>query len=266
MSLYMVLLIQSSEIQFSGNEIPPPTVPVLLFKRGFVWCLLWTQRWGWVVVIWWHHSGTGSSAFRTSWSTSEGSDLPFLPPRSTDTRPGEVWVFLCPSAQGFNVGWHHFRELSQWERRKLQVYLFSGVKWILYLMFCSPWPSISFVLEFMHGLKYPSWPVNSIKVHLAAVTGHHPFFWELFGVLCLPFSAVYEAWSNDYFISVVFRLHACISLRCFLWGSFTPCLLLYLSIKVALVVTVTSARSGGWDSGLEGWSVSCSLHSWQSGE
>lgn len=148
----------------------------------------------------------------------------------------------------------------------LQVYLFSGVKWILYLMFCSPWPSISFVLEFMHGLKYPSWPVNSIKVHLAAVTGHHPFFWELFGVLCLPFSAVYEAWSNGYFISVVFRLHACISLRCFLWGSFTPCLLLYLSIKVALVVTVTSARSGGWDSGLEGWSVSCSLHSWQSGE
>lgn len=142
----MVLLIQSSEIQFSGNEIPPSTVPVLLFKRGFVWCLLWMQRWGWVVVIWWHHSGTGSSAFRTSWSTSEGSDLPFQPSRSIDTRPGEAWVFQCPSAQGFNVGWHHFRVLSQWERRKHCSRCIYLVEWNEFFISCSALPGLPFPL------------------------------------------------------------------------------------------------------------------------
>lgn len=147
----------------------------------------------------------------------------------------------------------------------VQVYLFSRVEWILYLVFYSPWPSISFVLQYILDLKYPSWPVTSIKVHLAAVSEHHRFSCELFGVLCLPFSAVYEVWSNGSFISVVFRLHACISPRCFLWGSYSLFALVPFH-RSGTSSRCYSARSWGWGSGIHGRSVSCSLISWQSGE
>lgn len=145
------------------------------------------------------------------------------------------------------------------------MYLFSRVEWILDLVFCSLWPSTSFVFEYLLDLKYPSWPVTSIEVHLAAVSGHSSFFWELFGVLCLPFSAVYEVWLNDSFISLVFKLHACVSQRCFLWDSYS------LFALVPFHKSGTSnhcylCQKWGWGSGLGGSSVSHSLCSWQSGE
>lgn len=84
---------------------------------------------------------------------------------------------LRPASQphrGLTSFWRAWSAQGE-QKAILQVYLFSRLEWILDLVFCSLWPSISFVLEYLLDLKYPSWPVTCVKVHLAAVSGHSPF-------------------------------------------------------------------------------------------
>ena len=186
----MILLIQSSESQFSGNETPPPEVSVLLFKRGFVWCsdrrrqmhvfflvphpsVLWTRRWDWVVVTWWHHSGTGSPACKTSWSTSEGSDLSLLPARSTERRCGEDRAFQRPASQSYDVGWHHSRELGhlQWASRRHLSRCIYLAQWNGFLIW---WSALS-------GLPFPLfWSICLIWSIQAGQLLPLRYIWQLF--------------------------------------------------------------------------------------